>query len=162
MEYNRSLNGRPLTPPDIFSGQEVQQLSHVSWPFSELHRELTDPIIQHQRSVHTLPNQLQLHVSAAHHYSHPTVTQGEFFINSLLISPLLWHDSLKKNVTALTIETIFKMFFSQLKKGLPIKSNNNNNNLSFRLSQVQLFEYVQLTFFLSVQAVGQPRWQPVP
>ncbi len=71
-QSKKSLNGWLLTLPDILSGQDVQQLSHVSWPFSQLHRELTDPIVQHQGSVHTLPHQLQLHVSAAHHNSDPT------------------------------------------------------------------------------------------
>ena len=68
----RSKGGRLLTLPDVFSGQDVQQLSHVSWPFSQLHCELTDPVVQHQGSLHTLPHQLQLHVSTAHHNGNPT------------------------------------------------------------------------------------------
>lgn len=43
--------------PDILSGQEVQQLGHVSGPLSKLHRELADPIIQNQSSVHALSDQ---------------------------------------------------------------------------------------------------------
>lgn len=60
-----------MTVPDILSGQEVQQLCHVSGPLPKLHGELADPVIQNQSSVHALSDQRQLHVSAAHHDSHP-------------------------------------------------------------------------------------------
>lgn len=109
-----------LTPPDVLSGQDVQQLGHVPRPFSQLHRELTDPVVQHQGSVNTLPHQLQLHVSAAHHYSDPAAeTQRErvpFYLqpNGLALLTSLHcqnvsFSGLMKNISALGVRAIFKM-----------------------------------------------------
>lgn len=62
--------------PDVLSGQEVQQLRHVSGPLAKLHRELADPVVQNQSSVHALSDQRQLHVGTAHHHSHPGGGEG--------------------------------------------------------------------------------------
>ena len=64
-------NTRIGNAPDILSGQEVQQLGHVSGQVAQLHGELADAFLQHQSAFHTLPHQVQLHVSAAHHHRYP-------------------------------------------------------------------------------------------
>lgn len=80
------MGGWVTNRPDVLSGQDVQQLGHVSRPLSQLHRELTDPVVQHQSSVHALSHQLQLHVSAAHHHGNPEAETG----GTLVLSGAKW------------------------------------------------------------------------